>query len=219
MIRVEHVLASCAVPNIFPAVQIGDDAYWDGLFSDNPPVEELIRPRSVGEANIPDEIWLIKINPTASRRVPMKPGEIVDRRNQLEGNISLFQQLGHLEFMNDLILADAFRPEFLARFDIKAPVRIPKSFHTDADKPYHIPCIEMPVELQDLLDYEGKIDRGSANISRLTAEGEKAAALFLRQRAAAVAASSLSQDETAGQAESQDGAPDALPLSRWKDPS
>ena len=215
-IRVEHILASCAVPNIFPAVQIGDDAYWDGLFSDNPPVEELVRPRSVGEANIPDEIWLIKINPTASRRVPVKPGEIVDRRNQLEGNISLFQQLGHLEFMNDLILADAFRPEFLARFDIKAPVRIPKSFHTDAAKPYHIPCIEMPVEFQDSLDYEGKIDRGSENISRLTAEGEKAAALFLRERAAAVAASSLSQNQTAGQAESRGDVPDELPLARWK---
>ncbi len=104
------------------------------------PSRSCIRPRSVGEANLPDEIWLIKINPTASRRVPEKPGEIVDRRNQLEGNISLFQQLGHLEFMNDLILADAFRPEFLARFDIKAPVRIPKSFHSDADKPYHIPA-------------------------------------------------------------------------------
>ena len=207
------------MPNIFPAVQIGDDAYWDGLFSDNPPVEELIRPRSVGEANIPDEIWLIKINPTASRRVPVKPGEIVDRRNQLEGNISLFQQLGHLEFMNDLILADAFRPEFLSRFDIKAPVRIPKSFHSDADKPYHIPCIEMPVEFQDSLDYEGKIDRGSENISKLMAEGEKAATLFLRERAAAVSASSLGEDQTAGQAESQDDTPDELPMSRWKDPS
>jgi len=49
-IRVEHILASCAVPTIFPAVQIGKDAYWDGLFSDNPPIEELIRPRSVGGA-------------------------------------------------------------------------------------------------------------------------------------------------------------------------
>ena len=132
--------------------------------------------------------------------MPVKPGEIVDRRNQLEGNISLFQQLGHLEFMNDMLLADAFRPEFLARFDIKAPVRIPKSFHTDVDKPYHIPCIEMPVELQDLLDYEGKIDRGSANITRLIAEGEKAAALFLRDRAAAVTASPLKIGQTAGQA-------------------
>lgn len=217
-IRVEHVLASCAVPNIFPAVQIGGDAYWDGLFSDNPPIEALIRPRFVGEANLPDEIWLVKINPTARRRIPTKPGEIIDRRNQLEGNISLFQQLGHLEFLNDMILVDAFRPEFLARFDIKAPVRIPKSFHTDADKPYHIPCIEMPVELQDLLDYEGKIDRGSENISRLIAEGEKAAALFLRQRADAVAASSLSQHQTAGQVGSRGGVPDETPLAHWKDP-
>jgi NTE family protein len=71
-IRVEHILASCAVPNIFPAVQIGQDAYWDGLFSDNPPVEELLRPRSVGDTNIPDEIWLIKINPD---RQPAGSGE------------------------------------------------------------------------------------------------------------------------------------------------
>jgi len=199
-IQVAHVLASCAVPSLFPAVPIGSDAYWDGLFSDNPPVEELIRPRSMGEHNIPDEIWLIKINPTRRLRVPVKPGEIIDRRNQLEGNISLFQQLGHLEMINDMIMADAFRPEFLARFDIKAPVRIPKSFHTDQDKPYHIPCIEMPIELQDLLDYEGKIDRGSDNINNLIAEGEKAATRFLSERAAAVAASPLGQHETAGQA-------------------
>ena len=73
-IRVEHILASCAVPNIFPAVQIGKDAYWDGLFSDNPPVEELIRPRSMGAENIPDEIWLIKINPTARAADPGEAG-------------------------------------------------------------------------------------------------------------------------------------------------
>ncbi len=77
----------------------------------------------------------------------------------------------------------------------------------------------MPVEFQDLLDYEGKIDRGSENISKLTAEGEKAAAFFLRQRAAAVAASPLGESQTAGQAESRGDVPDELPLSRWKDPS
>jgi NTE family protein len=198
-IRIEHVLASCAVPSLFPAVQIGKDAYWDGLFSDNPPVEELIRPRSMGEENVPDEIWLIKINPTARARVPVKPGEIIDRRNQMEGNISLFQQLGHLDMLNFMILQDAFRPEFLSRLDIKAPVRIPKSFSSDPDQPYHIPCIEMPLELQDLMDYEGKIDRGSHNIGRLIAEGERAAAAFLEARKAAVAASALHEGDTAGQ--------------------
>ena len=55
-IRLEHILASAAVPSIFPAVPIGEHGYWDGLFSDNPPVEELIRPRSVGPENVPEEI-------------------------------------------------------------------------------------------------------------------------------------------------------------------
>jgi NTE family protein len=185
-IRIEHILASCAVPTIFPAVEIDGEGYWDGLFSDNPPVEELIRPRTMGADNLPQEIWLIKINPTGGRTVPQGPAEIVDRRNQLEGNISLFQQLRHLEFVNDLIAGDAFRPEFLARFHVKAPIRIPKAFAGDEDKPYHIPCIEMPLELQDRLGYEGKIDRSAANIDWLLEQGEAAGKRFLRERAAAV---------------------------------
>ena len=188
-IRVEHILASCAVPNIFPAVEIDGHAYWDGLFSDNPPVEELIRPRSMGRENIPDEIWLIKINPTGRRDIPVKSGDIVDRRNELEGNISLFQQLSHLELINDLVLVGAFNPDFIAQLGTKAPVRIPKSFATDGDRPYHIPCIEMPEELQHLLDYEGKIDRSSQNIDRLIAAGEEAARTFLAQRQVAIATS------------------------------
>ena len=186
-IRLEHVLASCAVPNIFPAVRIDDHAYWDGLFSDNPPVEELIRPRSVGPDNVPDEIWLIKINPTACDSVPDRANTILDRRNQMEGNISLFHQLDHLEMLNDIILAHGFRPEFLAQFDIQAPIRIPKSFSTETNKPCHIPCIEMPLEVQATLDYEGKIDRSPRNIDWLIAQGESAAETFLRERAAVVA--------------------------------
>ena len=185
--RFVFILASCAVPNIFPAVRIDDHAYWDGLFSDNPPVEELIRPRSVGTDNVPDEIWLIKINPTATDSVTDRANTILDRRNQMEGNISLFHQLDHLELLNDMILADAFRPEFLAQFDIQAPIRVPKSFSTDPDKPYHIPCIEMPLEVQATLDYEGKIDRSPRNMDLLIAQGESAAETLLRERAAAVA--------------------------------
>ena len=161
-IRVEHILASCAVPNIFPAVQIGEDAYWDGLFSDNPPVEELIRPRSVGAENIPDEIWLIKINPTAQ---PARAGEAGRDHRPAQPDRGQHLAVPAARPSRDAERHDPRRtrsgPEFLARFDIKAPVRIPKSFHSDADKPYHIPCIEMPVELQNLLDYEGKIDRGT----------------------------------------------------------
>ena len=187
-IRVEHVLASCAVPTIFPAVQIGEDVFWDGLFSDNPPVQELIRPSSVGAENIPEEIWLIKINPTRRETVPVRIDDIIDRRNQLEGNISLFQQLRHVEMLNDMLLSHAFRPEFLDQFDINRPVRIPKSFSASPNKPYHIPCIEMPTELGQALDYESKIDRSAAHIEHLIIEGEQCARTFLLERARVVAA-------------------------------
>ena len=98
----------------------------------------------------------------------------------------MFQQLRHLEMLNDMLLQNAFQPEFLARFDIKSPVRIPKSFAADPDKPYHIPTIEMPPELQDTLDFESKLDRSSSNIDRLIAEGEESARRFLSQRQAGV---------------------------------
>ena len=189
-IRLEHILASCAVPAIFPAVEIGEHAYWDGLFSDNPPVSELIHAASVGAENIPEEIWLIKINPTASCKIPVLPSDIVDRRNQLEGNISLFHQLSQLETLNEMLLAGAFRPEYLARIDVKAPIRIPKSFATDPDRPYHIPCIEMADDLHEMLDHESKIDRSAHNIDRLIAWGQCSAQNFLAERTARVKAAS-----------------------------
>jgi NTE family protein len=182
-IRLEHILASCAVPTIFPAVQIGQYAYWDGLFSDNPPIEELLRPSSVGIENLPEEIWIIKINPTGCRQIPQSSSDILDRRNQLEGNISLFHQIRQIEALNDMLIAGAFNREYLDRLEIKAPIRIPKSFATDVDKPYHIPCIEMAEDLQEELDFESKIDRSARNIDRLMAEGEDSAHRFLNQRA------------------------------------
>jgi NTE family protein len=117
--------------------------------------------------------------------------DIIDRRNQLEGNISLFQQLRHVEMLNDMLLSHAFRPEFLDQFDIKRPERIPKSFSASPDKPYHIPCIEMPAEMGQALDYESKIDRSAAHIEHLIIEGEHCARAFLRERARTVVAEPL----------------------------
>jgi len=182
VIQVEHILASCAVPNIFPAVQIGKDAYWDGLFSDNPPIEALVRPLYVGAGNIPDEIWLIKIEPTERPTLPEAPDDILDRRKQMEGNISLFQQLAFVELLNDMILGGAFRPEFLKSLAIPKAVRIPKAFAEDSDKPYHIPLIEMSPELSTQLDWEAKLDRGAENIEILIQDGRQRAREFLKQR-------------------------------------
>jgi NTE family protein len=183
VIRMEHILASAAVPNLFPAVEVDGDALWDGLLSDNPPIDDLVRKGMVGAGNVPQELWVIKINPTTRDSAPVLSDDIVDRRNQLEGNISLFQNLKWVEMINDIILEGGFRPDFLRDFDIANPVRIPKKFAAEPDKPYHIPWIEMSDELQRTLDYEGKLDRSPENIELLIAHGEERGKAFLTERA------------------------------------
>jgi NTE family protein len=181
-IEVKKILASCAIPNIFPAVEIGKDAYWDGIFSDNPPVDELIDPFFVGNENIPNEIWIIKINPTQRSTIPTRIDDILDRRNELEGNVSLFQDIRKIERLNNLFLNGAFTEEFLARYHIKEPIKIPKPFAIEEDYSYHIPWIEMSPEFSETLNYESKLDRCPEHIGALVEEGEKQARKFLAER-------------------------------------
>ncbi len=180
--RIEHILASACVPNVFPAVTLDVMAYWDGLFSDNPPIQALLRRDSVGIKNIAQEIWVIKINPTTSNTIPEEPSQIADRRNQLEGNVSLFQSLGQIEDLNRWISERVFKDEFLAKVDVKVPIKIPKSFPEDPDQPWHIPMIEMSEDLQNTLTYEDKLDRSPDNINRLIQDGEKQGQRFLEAR-------------------------------------
>ena len=181
-IKIEHILASACVPNIFPSVTIEEMAYWDGLFSDNPPLRSLIRRDFVGVENIPNELWVIKINPTTTDKIPVTSDDIADRRNELEGNVSLFQSLDQIEFLNSLFLRGAFKEEFLADLNLTEPFKLPKSFPEDPDKEYHIPMIEMSEDLAKSLNYESKLDRSPGNIHRLIEDGEKQGKQFLQTR-------------------------------------
>lgn len=97
-ITADMILASAAIPNIFPAVHTDGGTYWDGLFSQNPPVHDLL------DAT-PDEMWVIQINPTARADEPKTVLDITDRRNELAGNLSLYQELHGIEVI-DRLLAD-----------------------------------------------------------------------------------------------------------------
>ena len=95
-ITIDAVLASAAIPNLFRAVPVDGRIYWDGLFSQNPPVRELPDAQ-------PDEIWVVQINPSAREREPTTVADIFDRRNELSGNLSLSQELYFIGKMNDLV--------------------------------------------------------------------------------------------------------------------
>lgn len=181
-IRIEHLLASACVPTIFPTVTLENMAYWDGLFSDNPPIEPLVSRDYVGLKNAAQEIWVIKINPTTLDKIPEEPNMIADRRNQLEGNVSLFQSLREIENINKMITRRAFRDEFLSEVDITEPIKIPKLFPEDPEQPWHIPMIEISADLAKSLTYEDKLDRSPENLGRLIQDGEKQAKAFLNER-------------------------------------
>ena len=95
-ITADTVLASAAIPNLFRAVRLEDGTYWDGLFSQNPPVRELLDAR-------PDELWVIQINPQRRDSEPTTLAEIAERRNELAGNLSLYQELAFIEKIDQLL--------------------------------------------------------------------------------------------------------------------
>ena len=95
-ITADAVLASAAIPTLFRSVRMDSGVYWDGLFSQNPPVRELLD-------TDPDEIWVIQINPKEMPAEPTSLVEIADRRNELAGNLSLLQELHFIEKIDSLI--------------------------------------------------------------------------------------------------------------------
>jgi len=146
----EQLLASAAVPPIFRAIRAGGRLYWDGLFSTNPPVREF-----TDLAERPDEIWVVQINPQHRKDEPRTVHDIVDRRNELSGNLSLGQELYFIDRINHLL-------------EEHASLR-------DRYKPIAIRVVELHVAD---LDYASKLDRDAHHIERLVANGRERARLF-----------------------------------------
>ncbi len=158
-ISVDAVLASAAVPNVFEAVHIGDGVYWDGLFSQNPPVAQLMKTEAKKR---PDEVWVILINPMMSDEEPKTAGAIADRRNELAGNISLYQELHFIKRVNEWIEKGYFRPDIASKL-----------------KPTKIRVLTLSKPLSDSLNYSTKLSRDRNLVDTLIADGEAQAGEFL----------------------------------------
>lgn len=160
-ISVETILASTALPTLFRAVRTDGGVYWDGLFSQNPPVREL------PDAG-PDEIWVIQIDPEKREEEPTSIADILDRRNELAGNISLYQEVHFIEKINQLVeaLGDGEDPR-AKRLNVPG---IGEYRHIEVRW----------IDLKRSLDFASKLDRSSSFIRSLMALGEESAEEFLR---------------------------------------
>lgn len=157
-ISVEALLASAAIPDLFRAVHIGPGVYWDGLFSQNPPIRGFLSGKDSKDAK-PDEIWVIQINPETRSSEPKTSSDIDDRRNELAGNLSLNQELYFVSQTNDWIGKRWMSAEHFKHIEIRF----------------------IPLQLE--LDYPSKLDRSPSFINTLLAEGRRQGAEFLEQLA------------------------------------
>jgi NTE family protein len=118
-VSADVLLASAAVPDLFEAVEMNGHWHWDGLFSQNPPIHELM---DVPAERKPDELWVVQINPQRRDGEPKSLLEIADRRNELSGNLSLNQELRFLERVNDWVaegkLDDSYRHVEVRRIEL-----------------------------------------------------------------------------------------------------
>jgi NTE family protein len=151
-VTAEAVLASAAVPDLFRGVELHGHLHWDGLFSQNPPVMDLM---TVPAERKPDELWVIQINPQEREENPRTLEEIADRRNELSGNLSLNQELRFIEWVNDWIDAGHLPADGFT--------------HTEIRK----------IELEKRYTYATKADRRPSFVRSLIERGEARAAAFL----------------------------------------
>lgn len=136
-----------------------DGFYWDGLYSQNPPVRDFLDPPVAAEK--PDEIWVIRINPQEQVHEPDDAASIRDRQNELAGNISLNQELDHI-------------------LDINAWLnRIQGDAVTETHKPVTLRTIKMTPQTAADLRASDKFNRSRPRLTALREEGLAVAAQWL----------------------------------------
>lgn len=150
--------------------------YWDGLYSQNPPVRNFTFDLA-NEARKPDEMVIVQINPG---RFPHDKTalqlRIWDRRNQLAGNLSLNQELAFVDAINGRIVA------------AKTAVGDCTMAAGDKDDQF-IQTLRLPLDLKSLehdlgreLGAVSKQDRDGKLKDQLIAHGSEQAEVFLAVR-------------------------------------
>ena len=102
-ISTQSILASACLPTLFQAVEVEDpetgnmEAFWDGGYTGNPALFPLY------DAELPDDVVIVNINPLKRDTVPVMPNEIQNRINEISFNSSLLRELRAIEFVQRLI--------------------------------------------------------------------------------------------------------------------
>ncbi|MBK4738859.1 patatin-like phospholipase family protein [Noviherbaspirillum pedocola] len=96
-ISLDVVMASACLPQIFRAVEIDGDPYWDGGYMGNPALFPLI------DDTAADDIMIVQINPTEREELPRTAADIQNRLNEITFNASLVKEVATLRLLKRLV--------------------------------------------------------------------------------------------------------------------
>jgi NTE family protein len=95
-VTLDALLASACLPQLFKAVQIDGEPYWDGGYSGNPALWPLIYHTEALD------LLLVKVNPLVRPDLPDTAPEIAERVNEITFNAGLIGEMRAIGFVQKL---------------------------------------------------------------------------------------------------------------------
>lgn len=108
-VTVDALLASACLPQLFPAVEIEGEPYWDGGYTSNPPLRPLI------ETGAPPDVLIVRAKPLARPGTPTGAIAVQERVNEITFGSALRGELRTLAVAQAMLADVPDLPPTLAR--------------------------------------------------------------------------------------------------------
>ena len=108
-ITADMVMASACLPQLFPAVEVDGEHYWDGGFMGNPVLFPLFYHTDSRD------VLIVHINPIVRNTVPSSAEDILDRVNEISFNSSLIKELRAVHFVQKLMEQGWIKDEYIGQ--------------------------------------------------------------------------------------------------------
>jgi NTE family protein len=106
----DMVLASAALPNVFQAVEIDGEAYWDGGYVGNPSLWPLFY-ETEGI-----DLLIVHVNSIVQNELPKDAMNIEDRVNEITFNSAMLKEMRAIAFVQKLLERDMLKPEYRHKY-------------------------------------------------------------------------------------------------------
>jgi len=103
-LTLDMIMASACLPQLFQAVEINGEAFWDGGYMGNP----VLYPFAYNCTS--RDVIIVQTNPVQRDEIPRNAQEIINRLNEITFNGALMKELRAIEFVGRLLDKESIDP-------------------------------------------------------------------------------------------------------------